>query len=205
MPSAAPSILYIHGFNSSSASQKAQQLLRAMQSLGLAARLRAPDLHHHPRLAIAQLEALLAELGRPTLVGSSLGGYYATHLAERHGLQAVLINPAVLPHRRFAGHLGPQHNYYSGETWELTEEHMVALAGLEAPPPRDPARYRVWLQTGDEVLDWRDAAAWYRHCSPCIEAGGDHAFRGFAARLPELLAFAGFDAALWRDFNFSEL
>ncbi|WP_349616304.1 YqiA/YcfP family alpha/beta fold hydrolase [Azotobacter salinestris] len=205
MPSAAPSILYIHGFNSSSASHKARQLMRAMQALGLGARLRAPDLHHHPRQAIAQLETALAELGRPTLVGSSLGGYYATHLAERHGLQAVLINPAVRPYRLFDGRLGTQHNHHSGETWELTVDHLATLVALEVPPPQDPARYRVWLQTGDETLDWRDAATYYRHCTPSVETGGDHGFQGFAEHLPELLAFAGFDAALWRNFDFSEL
>ena len=86
-------LLYIHGFNSSPESQKARQLAALMQRLGLAGRLRVPALHHHPREAIAQLEAALAELGRPVLVGSSLGGYYATLLAERHGLRAVLINP----------------------------------------------------------------------------------------------------------------
>ncbi|MFB8831035.1 YqiA/YcfP family alpha/beta fold hydrolase [Azotobacter sp. CWF10] len=205
MPSAAPSILYIHGFNSSSASDKARQLMHAMQALGLGARLRAPDLHHHPRQAIAQLEMALAELGRPTLVGSSLGGYYATHLAERHGLRAVLINPAVRPYRLFDGRLGTQHNHHSGETWELTVDHLASLVALEVPPPQDPARYRVWLQTGDETLDWRDAATYYRHCAPSVETGGDHGFQGFAEHLPELLAFAGFDAALWRNFDFSEL
>lgn len=205
MSSAAPSILYIHGFNSSSASLKARQLNRAMQALGLGTRLRVPDLHHHPRQAIVQLEAALAELGRPALVGSSLGGYYATHLAERHGLQAVLINPAVRPYRLFDGRLGTQRNHYSGETWELTADHLAALVALEVPPPQDPARYQVWLQTGDETLDWRDAAAYYRHCVPAVETGGDHGYQGFAGRLPELLAFAGFDAALWRDFDFSEL
>ncbi|SEJ08412.1 hypothetical protein SAMN04244573_01197 [Azotobacter beijerinckii] len=205
MPSTAPSILYIHGFNSSSASHKAQQLIRAMQALGLAARLRVPDLHHQPHRAIAQLEAALAELGRPLLAGSSLGGYYATYLAERYGLSAVLINPAVRPHRLFDGRLGAQRNHYSGETWELTADHLAALAALEVAPPQDPARYRVWLQSGDETLDWRDAATYYRHCALSVEAGGDHAFQGFAERLPELLAFAGFDAGLWRDFDFSEL
>lgn len=138
-----PSLLYIHGFNSSPESQKARQLSALMQRLGLAERLRVPALHHQPREAIAQLEEALAALGRPTLVGSSLGGYYATHLAERHGLRAVLINPAVAPHRLFDGQLGPQKNYYSGETWELTQAHVDALAELEVPPPQDPARYQV--------------------------------------------------------------
>ena len=184
-------ILYIHGLNSSPASTKASQLNAAMTSLGLQAQLRVPALHHHPRQAIAQLEALITELGRPVLVGSSLGGYYATHLAERHGLKALLINPAVCPHRLFDGYLGPQRNHYSGETWDLTADHVTALAELETPPPADPTRYQVWLQTADETLDYRHAQTYYRHCALRIEAGGDHGFQGFAERLPMLFAFAG--------------
>lgn len=184
-------ILYIHGLNSSPASTKASQLTAAMTTLGLQAQLRVPALHHHPRQAIAQLEALITELGRPVLVGSSLGGYYATHLAERHGLKALLINPAVCPHRLFDGYLGPQRNHYSGETWDLTADHVTALAELETPPPADPTRYQVWLQTADETLDYRHAQTYYRHCALRIEAGGDHGFQGFAERLPMLFAFAG--------------
>ncbi len=200
-----PSLLYIHGFNSSPESQKARQLSALMQRLGLAEQLRVPALHHQPREAIAQLEEALAALGRPTLVGSSLGGYYATHLAERHGLRAILINPAVAPHRLFDGQLGPQKNYYSGETWELTQAHVDALAELEVPPPQDPARYQVWLQTADETLDYRHAERYYRACALRIEAGGDHGFRQFPAHLPALLAYAGFPAQLWRDIDFSTL
>ena len=149
------SILYIHGFNSAPASNKACQLIGVMDALGLAEQLRVPALHHHPRQAIPQLEAAIAELGRPLLVGSSLGGYYATHLAERHGLKALLVNPAVSPHRMFDGYLGTQKNLYTDETWELTHDHVTALAELEVPAPQDAARYQVWLQTGDETLDYR--------------------------------------------------
>lgn len=199
------SILYIHGLNSSPASLKASQLLRAMDRLGLAGQLRVPALHHHPRQAIAQLEALIGELGRPVLVGSSLGGYYATHLAERHGLRALLINPAVRPHLRFDGYLGTQKNYYSGETWELTTDHVSALAELDVPHLQDPARYQVWLQTADETLDYRDAQGYYRACALRIQAGGDHGFQGFAERLPMLFAFAGIPRQLWQDIDFSAL
>lgn len=199
------SILYIHGLNSSPASLKASQLSRAMAQLGLAEQLRVPALHHHPRQALAQLEALIAELGRPVLVGSSLGGYYATFLAERHGLPALLINPAVRPHLRFDGYLGPQKNYYSDETWELTADHVSALAELDVPAPQDPARYQVWLQTADETLDYRDAQRYYRACALRIQAGGDHGFQGFAERLPMLFAFAGIRRQLWQDVDFSAL
>lgn len=198
-------ILYIHGLNSSPASLKASQLVQAMAQMGLADKLRVPALHHHPRQAIAQLERLIVELGQPLLVGSSLGGYYATHLAERHGLRALLINPAVRPHLRFDGYLGPQKNYYSDETWELTADHVTALAELDVPPPHDPMRYQVWLQTADETLDYRDAQAYYRACALRIQAGGDHGFQGFAERLPMLFAFAGIPRQLWQDIDFSAL
>ena len=168
-------------------------------------RLQVPALHHHPRQAITQLETAIAELGRPVLVGSSLGGYYATHLAERHGLRALLINPAVTPHRRFDGYLGPQTNLYSGEVWELTQDHVAALAELEVAPPQDAERYQVWLQTGDETLDYRNAVEFYRGCALRIQAGGDHGFQGFAERLPALLAFAGFAQADFIEVDFSDL
>jgi predicted esterase YcpF (UPF0227 family) len=187
-----PTLLYIHGLNSSALSRKACQLTALMQSLGLADQLRVPELHHHPRQAMAQLERAIAELGRPLLVGSSLGGYYATHLAQRHGLKAVLINPAVNPHQLFDGFLGTQQNLYTGETWQLTHDHVQALRELEVPAPQDPARVQVWLQTGDETLDYRRAETFYRACALRIQAGGDHSFQGFAERLPALLSFAGF-------------
>lgn len=199
------SILYIHGLNSSPASTKASQLQRVAEHCGIASQLRVPALHHHPRQAIAQLQAAIAELGRPLLVGSSLGGYYATHLAEQHGLSAVLINPAVCPHRLFDGYLGEQTNHYSGETWQLTQDHVDALAALEVPPPRDAGRYHVWLQTLDETLDYRQAERYYQGCRLDIQAGGDHSYQGFAPRIAEILTLAGFAPALWADFDFSTL
>lgn len=200
-----PSILYIHGLNSSPASTKASQLLRVAEHCGIARQLRVPALHHHPRQAMAQLQAAIAELGRPLLVGSSLGGYYATFLAEQYGLDALLINPAVRPHRLFGGKEELQTNYYSGETWLLTHDHVAALAELETPEPRDAERYRVWLQTADETLDYRQAEAFYAGCDLDIQPGGDHSYQGFAQRLPEILELAGFAPALWADFDFSTL
>ncbi|WP_409277336.1 YqiA/YcfP family alpha/beta fold hydrolase [Pseudomonas defluvii] len=197
------SILYIHGFNSAPSSKKATQLVAVMQRLGLEAQLRVPALHHHPREAIAQLEAAIAELGAPLLVGSSLGGYYATSLAERHGLKALLINPAVNPHQLFDGYLGSQQNLYTGETWELTVDHVHALAELEVAPPRDAERFQVWLQTADETLDYRRAEAFYRACALRIQAGGDHSFQGFAERLPALLNFAGIAPQQYQTLDFS--
>jgi predicted esterase YcpF (UPF0227 family) len=195
------SILYIHGFNSAPASKKACQLVTVMEQLGLSDKLRVPALHHHPREAIGQLEQAIAELGSPLLVGSSLGGYYATHLAERHGLKALLVNP----HRMFDGYLGTQKNLYTDETWELTHDHVTALAELEVPAPVDAQRYQVWLQTGDETLDYRLAQQYYRACALRIQAGGDHSFQGFAGQLPALLSFAGIGADVYQAIDFTAL
>ena len=199
------SILYIHGFNSAPESKKATQLTTLMQRIGLSDQLRVPALHHHPRHAMAQLQAAINELGRPLLVGSSLGGYYATYLAEQLGLKALLVNPAVSPHRMFDGYLGTQHNLYSGETWELTHDHVVALAELEVAAPQDPQRYQVWLQTADETLDYRLAEKYYAACALRIQAGGDHSYQGFAAQLPALLSFAGIGAEQYQSIDFSAL
>jgi predicted esterase YcpF (UPF0227 family) len=187
--------LYIHGLNSSPASRKARQLTRAAAQVGLAGGLQVPALHHHPRHAMAQLEAAIVTLGKPLLVGSSLGGYYATHLAQRHGLRAVLVNPVVNPHRLFDGRLGIQRNLYTQEEWQLTHGHVQALAELEVPPPVAGERIRVWLQTADETLDYRLAEAFYQGCLLEVRPGGDHSYQGFAERVPELLQLAGVDAA----------
>ena len=199
------SILYIHGFNSAPESKKATQLISVMQGMGLGDQLRVPALHHHPREAMAQLTAAISEMDRPLLVGSSLGGYYATWLAEQHGLKALLVNPAVSPHRMFDGYLGTQTNLYSGETWELTLDHVQALAELEVAAPQDPQRYQVWLQTGDETLDYRNAEKYYKACVLRIEAGGDHSYQGFAQQLPALLSFAGIGAQQYQTIDFAAL
>lgn len=198
------SILYIHGFNSSPDSAKARQLGAVMRALGLADRYAVPALDNHPRIALQQLEAAWPRLGRPLLVGSSLGGYYATVLAERHGLSALLINPAVRPWQVLEPLLGEQRNHHHGATWQLTGEHLAALQAMQVPPPADASRYQVWLQTGDETLDYRQAEAFYRHCPLRIEAGGDHGFRGFVRRLPALLGFAGLPPERWQGLDPSQ-
>ena len=199
------SILYIHGFNSAPESKKATQLSSLMQRIGCSDQLRVPALHHHPREAIAQLQAAISDLGRPLLVGSSLGGYYATYLAEQHGLKALLVNPAVSPHRMFDGYLGTQTNLYSGQTWELTHDHVAALAELEVSAPQDPQRIQVWLQTADETLDYRHAEKYYAACALRIQAGGDHSYQGFALQLPALLNFAGIAAQQFQTIDFAAL
>jgi predicted esterase YcpF (UPF0227 family) len=184
-------IVYLHGFNSSPASGKAQQFGEHMASLGRPDDYFCPALPNSPREAVAHVEAEL-DRRRPervTLIGSSLGGFYATHLAEKHGWKAVLVNPAVHAHKLLRSALGPQTNWHTGEKWELTEAHLAELAALDPDAITLPKRYLLLVQTGDEVLDYRDAVAYYAGATQIIEDGGDHGFAGFERHFQTILDF----------------
>jgi len=184
-------IVYLHGFNSSPASGKAKQLGEHMASLGRLADYYCPALPNSPREAFAHVEAELEQRrpGSVTLIGSSLGGFYATHLAEKHGWKAVLVNPAVHAHKLLRSALGPQTNWHTGEKWVLTEAHLAELAALDVDAITLPKRYLLLAQTGDEVLDYRDAVAYYAGATQIIEDGGDHGFAGFERHFQTILDF----------------
>lgn len=185
-------LIYIHGFNSSPASFKARLIRERLEQLGSAGAFRAPALHDRPAAAIATLEEELATAGPDaTLVGSSLGGYYAAWLAERHGLRAVLVNPAVEAPRLLEGLLGPQTNLYTGEAYELTPQHLAELRALDTGTITRPERYLLLVTTGDEVLDYRRAVSKYRGCRQIVVPGSDHGFGDFGDYLDDVLAFAG--------------
>ncbi len=182
-------IVYLHGFNSSPASGKAKLLGEFMARIS--ADYFCPALPNSPSEAIAQIEAEL-EHRRPesvTLVGSSLGGFYATHLAEKHGWKAVLVNPAVHAHKLLRSALGPQTHWHTGEQWELTEAHLAELAALDVDAITLPKRYLLLVQSGDEVLDYRDAVAYYAGATQIIEDGGNHGFSGFERHFQIILDF----------------
>jgi predicted esterase YcpF (UPF0227 family) len=184
-------IVYLHGFNSTPASGKARLLGEYMARLGRQADYYCPALPNSPRAAIELVEAELAEHRHAslTLVGSSLGGFYATYLAEKHGCKAVLVNPAVHAHILMRGALGPQTNWHTGEKWQFTAAHLGELAALDVPAMTRPERYLLLAQTGDEVLDYRDAVAYYAGATQIVEDGGDHGFAGFERHLQTILDF----------------
>jgi predicted esterase YcpF (UPF0227 family) len=184
-------IVYLHGFNSAPQSHKAQLLGRYMAERGLGERFVCPALPHRPRAAIATVEAVLAQRPAATLVGSSLGGFYATWLAERHGLKAVLINPAVAPQVGLEAYLGPQRNLYTGAEYELTRAHLDEWRAL-AVDAIHPERYLLLVETGDEVLDYRAAVRRYAGARQVVIEGGDHTLRSFPDHLPLILEFAGY-------------
>jgi len=188
--------IYLHGFRSSPASLKAAQLAAAVAALPETSRpaLHVPMLIHRPVQALAQIEALLAAAAAPVcLVGSSLGGFYATVVAERHGLRAVLVNPAVRPDEGLRAYAGVQMNMYTGERFEVTGGHFAELGAMRVGRISRPERYFLLVQTGDDVLDFRQAVAFYAGASQFVHGGGDHAFVGFDAQIPAILRFGGYD------------
>jgi predicted esterase YcpF (UPF0227 family) len=186
-------IVYLHGFNSSPASGKAIQLGAHLARPGRQSGYYCPALSNSPRAAMETVEAALAswqtQADAVTLVGSSLGGFYATYLAEKYGWKAVLVNPAVRAHHLLRSALGPQTHWHSGEAWTLTEAHLAELEALDVAAITRPERYLLLAQTGDTVLDYRDAVAYYAGATQHIEDGGDHGFVGFERHFTTILDF----------------
>jgi predicted esterase YcpF (UPF0227 family) len=185
-------LLYLHGFRSSPQSAKARQVAAWMQAQRPDVQWLCPQLPPSPREALALLMMLTADWPRPgmAVIGSSLGGFYATVLAERLGCRAVLLNPAVDPARDLARHLGEQSNFHRPE--EKFFFRQAFIAELQAMMPAtitQPQRYFAVIAQGDEVLDWREMHARYAGAHIRLLEGNDHALSNFDADLPHLLHF----------------
>jgi predicted esterase YcpF (UPF0227 family) len=197
-------ILYLHGFRSSPASLKARLLAGAMASRGLAHEWACPQLPASPREAITlartlarrQLDTLAERHGADdaprhlTVIGSSLGGFYATWLAEELGCRAVLLNPAVNAARDLATQVGAHSLYHSDAPFVFLPEYVGELAALHVPAITRPERYFLMACTGDEVLDWREMRERYASCRQRIIEGSDHGISDFETWMPEVLDFA---------------
>ena len=191
-------LLYLHGFRSSPASVKARQVAAAVEALPAKCRprLHVPTLHGGPASDMADVVAWIqSNVASPrhalTIIGSSLGGFYATHLAERFDARAVLVNPAIRPYEDLRPYAGPQTNLYTGDTFIVTQAHFTELQRLRVERITRPERYWLLVQTGDEVLDFSAAIAFYGGAFQYVQGGGDHAFQDFAQQIPAILRFAG--------------
>ncbi|HEY8068511.1 MAG TPA: YqiA/YcfP family alpha/beta fold hydrolase [Burkholderiales bacterium] len=189
-------LVYLHGFNSSPASHKAQVMKAHMEARGQARFYACPALPDTPSEAVRAIERTIAgkDPHRVTFIGSSLGGYYATYLAEKLGCRAALINPAVTPHVGLEAYLGMQKNLHTGAPYELTRAHLEGWRALFVERI-DPERYLLLVETGDEVLDWREAVRKYEGARMAIRQGGDHSLQSFPEHINRILAFAGVPAS----------
>ena len=186
----ASGVLYLHGFNSGAASPNGVLVRRACEALGVPCI--TPQLPHRPGAALALAESRLAELGeRPLVAGSSMGGFLATCLAERHDLDGVLINPAVRPADLVAEWVGERFaNEHTGERFTIGRRHLAELAAL-TPEAVTPERYLLLLGSADEVLDPAHAFTLYRGARTLLHPGADHAFTVLSRHLPAVLAHGG--------------
>jgi uncharacterized protein len=186
-------ILYLHGFNSSPKSMKATALKAHLEAQGLGDAYLCPELPHRPAEAMRLVEALIERVGAGelTIVGSSLGGFYATHLTEKYGFKSVLVNPGVFAHASLASYIGPQTNLYNGTQYEFTRQHIDELAALARARPTRLDRYWLMVESADETLDYREAVAFYRGARQLVIAGGDHGFSNWNQVQPAVVAWAG--------------
>ncbi|MCL1051422.1 esterase YqiA [Shewanella abyssi] len=180
-------LLYIHGFNSSPFSEKGLVTASFIKQHHPELSFYQPQLPSEPLEAMALLIQIVEKaqaVNEPlTYIGSSLGGYFASYLAENYGGRAVLINPAVKPFELFDEFIGTQYNPYTNETYQVSVKHKQDVAEFDTTAIINPDRFYVLLQTGDEVLDYKQAVQKYHCCKLLIEPDGDHSFIGYEDQL----------------------
>ena len=183
-------LLYLHGLNSSPHSFKAEATAQWLQQNHPEVNFHCPQLSNYPLEVMTQLDQIIGACDEEVvLAGSSMGGYYATYFAEKYGLKAVLINPAVKPYLGLHQLLGENTNYHTGETWIMEPRHIDHYREFEVEALQRPENIWTLLQTGDEVLDYRLAEQKYSGGKLTVEQGGDHSFQDYERFLPEIYEF----------------
>lgn len=187
-------LLYIHGFNSSPLSHKANVMKGYCDTYRPDIKVVIPQLPCFPEQAAQTLLELIEQYHSDYqigLVGSSLGGYMSTWLNSRFGFKAVLVNPAVKPYELLLDYLGEQENPYTHERYTLEHRHIDELKALDVETLNNPSDFWLLQQTEDEVLDYRQAVAKFALSKQTVEQGGDHSFIDFERYPQPIIEFLG--------------
>jgi predicted esterase YcpF (UPF0227 family) len=187
-------LLYLHGFRSSPRSTKAQQVAARIAQRHPQVQWWCPQLPPSPREAMRLVMQGTAAWPRESMgvIGSSLGGFYATHVAVETGCRAVVVNPAVHAARDLARHIGEQTAWHDpGQHFHFEPRYVDELRELEHGALPHPERLFAVIAKGDEVLDWREMTGRYPGSRIKLLEGGDHALPEFEDHLDEVLAFLG--------------
>ena len=185
-------LLYLHGFRSSPQSVKARKVAARVRAQHPGVTWWCPQLPASPRASMALVMHGIADWPRDAMavVGSSLGGFYATWVAQQTGCPAVLLNPAVDPARDLAQYIGEQTGWHNPDDhFFFTPEFIEELSALDAGALRQPQRYFALIAKGDEVLDWREMTGRYAGARIKLLEGGDHALSDFDGHIDEVLTF----------------
>jgi len=183
-------ILYIHGFNSSPQSQKAVITKNYITANFPEVKFHCPQIASTPQKAVEQLEAYFesAPQEKWCLIGSSLGGYFSTYLSEKYAVKAVLVNPAIKPYELLEDYFGKQVNPYTKEAYTVENSYLDDLLALKQQKIVKN-NYLVMVQTGDEVLDYKQAVEKFQQSRLIVQPGGDHSFIDYENMLPEITDF----------------
>lgn len=187
-------LVYLHGFRSSSQSRKARLLGDALHALKSDWEYVTPDLSFDPAIAMGQIETIIARSAKSalTLIGSSLGGFYAEVFAERFGCRAVLLNPSLAPYETLAAHVGRQTNLYRpDESFDFAIEHLEALRRVDVAEIKSPANHLVIVEMGDLLLDHRHTLAKFAASPQIMIDGGSHDLDSFPIHVGAILQHAG--------------
>jgi predicted esterase YcpF (UPF0227 family) len=185
-------LLYLHGFRSSPRSSKARTMAAAVAERHPGVTWWCPQLPPSPAAAMALLREGIGAWPRERMavVGSSLGGFYATCVAEDFGCRAVLLNPAVDPARDLGKYIGEQTAWHDADqTFYFAPEYVDELRALQRGPVAHPERYFAVIAKGDEVLDWREMTGRYPGIGVKLLEGSDHGIADFDAHLDAVLQF----------------
>ena len=184
-------IIYLHGFASSANSTKALQLKKHILENYSKTEIIIPDIENNIVDAVQQIDKLIEEFSPSALIGSSLGGFYATYFSEQYNLKCVGINPAVIPPAEMSEYLGENKNYSTGKKFLINQEQLDLLdrMGREIKVIKCPRNFMILLQSHDEKLDYRVATNFYRGAVLDVTFGGNHSFENLETHFSKIKIF----------------